>query len=84
MEPNLAMEFNLADLFEAVVDTVPDRTAIIAGDRRLTFRELDDDEWLTGEFEVQHSVGGLALEHGTIAAPGGVVLGESFHTRLTG
>jgi hypothetical protein len=49
-----------------------------------TFRELDDDEWLTGEFEVQHSVGGLALEHGTIVAPGGVVLGESFHTRLTG
>ena len=36
------MEFNLADLFEAVVDAVPDRTAVIAGDRRLTFRGLDE------------------------------------------
>ena len=36
------MEFNLADLFEAVADTVPDRTAVIAGDRRLTYRELDE------------------------------------------
>src|SRR2546423_2807876 len=35
------MEFNLADLFEAVADAVPDRTALIAGDRRLTFRALD-------------------------------------------
>jgi 3-oxocholest-4-en-26-oate---CoA ligase len=36
------MEFNLADLFEAVADAVPDRTALIAGDRRLTYRELDE------------------------------------------
>jgi acyl-CoA synthetase (AMP-forming)/AMP-acid ligase II len=36
------MEFNLADLFEKVVDTVPERTALVAGDRRLTFRELDE------------------------------------------
>ena len=35
------MEFNLADLFEAVADAVPDRTVVIAGDRRLTYRELD-------------------------------------------
>ncbi len=35
------MEFNLADLFEAVVDAVPDRVAVIAGDRRETYRELD-------------------------------------------
>ncbi len=49
-----------------------------------TFRELADGEWLTGEFEVRDSAGGLALEHGTVVAPGGVVLGESFHTRLTG
>jgi fatty-acyl-CoA synthase len=31
----------LADLFEAVADAVPDRLALVAGDRRLTFRELD-------------------------------------------
>src|SRR5260221_1405441 len=36
------MEFNLADLFEAVADAAPDRTAIVAGDRRLTYRELDE------------------------------------------
>jgi acyl-CoA synthetase (AMP-forming)/AMP-acid ligase II len=36
------MEFNLADLFEAVADAVPDREAIIYGDRRVTYRELDE------------------------------------------
>jgi acyl-CoA synthetase (AMP-forming)/AMP-acid ligase II len=35
------MEFNLADLYEIVADRVPDRVAIVAGDRRLTFGELD-------------------------------------------
>jgi acyl-CoA synthetase (AMP-forming)/AMP-acid ligase II len=34
--------FNLANLFERVVDAVPDREAIVAPDRRLTFRELDE------------------------------------------
>jgi fatty-acyl-CoA synthase len=34
-------QFNLADLFELVVDTVPDRLALVAGDTRLTYRELD-------------------------------------------
>jgi acyl-CoA synthetase (AMP-forming)/AMP-acid ligase II len=33
--------FNLADLFEVVVDTVPGRLALVAGPRRLTYRELD-------------------------------------------
>ena len=36
------MEFNLADLLEHVVDAVPDREALYAEGRRLTFRELDD------------------------------------------
>jgi acyl-CoA synthetase (AMP-forming)/AMP-acid ligase II len=36
------MEFNLADLFECVVDHVPDRTAVVCGDRRLTYAELDE------------------------------------------
>src|SRR2546421_67068 len=35
------MEFNLADLFECVVDAVPDRLALVAGARRLTYAELD-------------------------------------------
>ena len=34
-------QFNLADLFELVVDTVPDRLALVAGDVRLTYLELD-------------------------------------------
>ena len=34
--------FNLADLFERVVDAVPDREAIVSPARRLTFRELDE------------------------------------------
>jgi acyl-CoA synthetase (AMP-forming)/AMP-acid ligase II len=36
------LEFNLADLFEIVVDTCPDRLALVAGDVRLTYRELDE------------------------------------------
>src|SRR3954453_10028919 len=35
-------ELNLVDLFEAVVDAVPERTALICGERRLTYRELDE------------------------------------------
>src|SRR3954454_2302844 len=36
------LAFNIADLFEVVADTVPDREAVVCGDRRLTYRELDD------------------------------------------
>ena len=36
------MEFNLADLFERVADTAPDRLALVAGDRRLTYAQLDE------------------------------------------
>ena len=35
------MQFNLADLFEHIVDHVPDREALYAEGRRLSFRELD-------------------------------------------
>ncbi len=35
------MEFNLADLFESVADTVPDQTALVSGARRLTYAQLD-------------------------------------------
>src|SRR5689334_21496051 len=34
--------FNIADLFECVADTVPDREAVVCGDRRLTYRQLDE------------------------------------------
>ncbi len=36
------MEFNLADLFECVADAAPDRTALIAGEARLSYRQLDE------------------------------------------
>ena len=36
------MEFNLADLFESVVDAVPDAPAVVAGPRRLTYAALDE------------------------------------------
>ena len=36
-----AHQLNLADLFEVVADAVPDRLALVAGDRRLTYAELD-------------------------------------------
>ncbi len=35
-------QFSLADLFEVVVDTVPDRLALVAGPDRLTYRQLDE------------------------------------------
>jgi acyl-CoA synthetase (AMP-forming)/AMP-acid ligase II len=36
------MEFNLADLWEAVADAVPDREALTCGDRRLTYAAADE------------------------------------------
>lgn len=35
------MAFNIADLFENTVDVVGDRTALVLGDQRLTYAELD-------------------------------------------
>ncbi|WP_141015598.1 acyl-CoA synthetase [Nocardioides sambongensis] len=35
------MALHIADLFEHVVDVVPDRTALVIGERRLTYAELD-------------------------------------------
>ncbi|HEY3701510.1 MAG TPA: acyl-CoA synthetase [Acidimicrobiales bacterium] len=34
--------FNLCDLFELVADAIPEHEAMVAGGRRLTYRELDD------------------------------------------
>lgn len=36
------MTLNLADLFEAVVDTLPDRDCLVCGDERRTYRQLDE------------------------------------------
>jgi 3-oxocholest-4-en-26-oate---CoA ligase len=34
--------FNLADIYEVVADACPDRLAVVAGEARLTYRELDE------------------------------------------
>jgi acyl-CoA synthetase (AMP-forming)/AMP-acid ligase II len=36
------MQFNLADMLEGVIDAVPDRPALFAEGRRLSFREFDE------------------------------------------
>ncbi|MFA1539836.1 acyl-CoA synthetase [Actinomadura monticuli] len=36
------MEYNHADLFEGLADAIGDRVALICGDQRLTFAELDE------------------------------------------
>ena len=36
------MQFNFADCFELVADTVPERIAIVSGDRRLTYATFDE------------------------------------------
>jgi acyl-CoA synthetase (AMP-forming)/AMP-acid ligase II len=36
------MDFNLADVYEAVAAAIPDNDAIIWGDRRWTYRQLDE------------------------------------------
>jgi acyl-CoA thioesterase len=45
--------------------------------------DLDEDEWLVGEFEIVTSTGGLAVEHGRIARRDGTLVSESFQTRWT-
>ena len=37
-----ARHFNLADLFEIVADTVPEREALVCGDARLTYAQLEE------------------------------------------
>jgi acyl-CoA synthetase (AMP-forming)/AMP-acid ligase II len=61
--------FNLADLFETVVDTVPDRVALVVGRERWTFAELDADANRFAAFLAGRGVGegdrvGLHLPNG--------------------
>ncbi len=48
------MKFNLADLFERVADTVPDRTAAVCGNQRRTFAELDERSTRLGHMLQAH------------------------------
>jgi acyl-CoA synthetase (AMP-forming)/AMP-acid ligase II len=42
MSEGREMQFNLADIFECVADAIPDREAVVFGERRYTYRELDE------------------------------------------
>jgi acyl-CoA synthetase (AMP-forming)/AMP-acid ligase II len=64
------MEFNLADLFEAVADGVAEREALACGDRRLTYRQLDERANRLAHYLASQGVGrgdhiGLYLHNGT-------------------
>ena len=64
------MDFNLADLFESVVDVVADQTAMVSDGRRLTYAELDGRANRLAHHLDQAGVGpgdrvGLQLVNGT-------------------
>jgi len=58
------VEYNLADLWEAVADAVPDKEAMVCGDRRLTFAAAD-----------MHIAGLLAGSPGETGAEAGAAAG---------
>ncbi len=51
------MAYNIADLFEHTVDVVPDRTCVVDGDVRLTYRELDERGNRIGHYLAAQGVG---------------------------
>lgn len=50
------MAYNIADLFEHTVDAVPDRLALVDGDTRLTFSEVDARANRFGHFLAERGV----------------------------
>jgi 3-oxocholest-4-en-26-oate---CoA ligase len=48
---------NIADLFEHAVDVVPDREALVVGDRRVTFAELEADANRLAHYLASRGVG---------------------------
>ena len=64
------MEFNVADLWEMVVDTIPDHEALVCGDRRLTYAETDERANRLAHALLERGIGagdhiGLFLYNGT-------------------
>ena len=64
------MVFNLADIYELVADAVPERTALVCGDRRLTYAQLDERANRLAHYLQAQGIGkgdhiGLYLHNGT-------------------
>jgi len=79
----MVMEFNLADLFESIVDVVPDREALISGSDRYTYARLDSEANAAAHWLAAQGVGpgdhvGLHLYNG---APYIVVMHACFKLR---
>ena len=51
------MAINIADLFEHAVDAVPDRTALVCGDQRLTYAQLEQQSNRFAHHLAEHGVG---------------------------
>jgi acyl-CoA synthetase (AMP-forming)/AMP-acid ligase II len=51
------MALNIADLFEHSVDLVPHRTAVLCGERRLTYAELEERANRLAHHLARHGVG---------------------------
>ncbi|HKS47562.1 MAG TPA: acyl-CoA synthetase [Amycolatopsis sp.] len=51
------MAYNIADLLEHAVDAVPDRTAVICGDRQVTYVQLDERANRLAHHLAAHGVG---------------------------
>ena len=60
-------EFNLGQVFETVAATIPEREAIVWGDRRLTYADLRDRSRRLATFLHRH---GLGAHRGATAWPG--------------
>jgi acyl-CoA synthetase (AMP-forming)/AMP-acid ligase II len=64
------MQFNLADLFECIVDTCPDNPALVCEQRRLTYAQLDERANRLANYWLSQGIGkgdhiGLQLFNGS-------------------
>jgi acyl-CoA synthetase (AMP-forming)/AMP-acid ligase II len=64
------MSYNLADLFESVADAVPERTAIVSDQRRLSYQQLDERATRLANYWAELGIGqgdhiGLQLRNGS-------------------
>jgi acyl-CoA synthetase (AMP-forming)/AMP-acid ligase II len=64
------MEFNLADLFECIVDTVPNNPALVCDQRRLSYKELEQRANRLANYWLSEGIGrgdhiGLQLINGS-------------------